>query len=253
MRFIFALLTALYLTGCAEVIDTGHRGVEVNYGEVVGDPLPEGFYWYNPFSTDIVEMDTRTQALMFTSVAYTKDMQQATFLTTLNFNIDQAAVTSVYKDVGMDWQNKLLPQVVHSSLKDTVGKWNAEELVSNRDRAKSEIQAKVTEALLKKRIIVTSLDITNIDFTEAFERAIEAKVVAVQNALAEQNRTKQVEEKARQTVASAEAEAESMRIRANALEANPKLVDYEAVQKWDGKMPQYMLGGSGLMFNIGGK
>lgn len=250
MRIILAFCV-LILSGCAEVIDTGHRGVEVNYGEVVGEPMTEGFYWYNPFSTDIVEMDTRTTAMEYTSIAYTRDMQQATFKSTLNYNLDPATVTATFREVGMDWETKLVPQVVQNALKDTVGKWDAEALVANREKARAEVFAKVKEELAKKRVVLTSLDITNIDYSDAFEAAIEAKVVATQNALAEANRTKQIEEKARQTVTSAEAEAESMRIRANALERNPKLVDYEAVQKWDGHLPQYMMGGAIPMLNMG--
>ena len=67
-------------------------------------------------------------------------------------------------------------------------------------------------------------------------------MIAQQKAIEEQNRTKQIEEQARQKVLSAEAEAKSMQIRAEALEQNAKLVEWEAVQKWNGVLPQYMLG-----------
>jgi len=77
---------------------------------------------------------------------------------------------------------------------------------------------------------------------------VEQKVIAQQKAIEEQNRTKQIEEQARQKVLSAEAEAKSMQIRAQALEQNAKLVQWEAVQKWNGVLPQYMLGGSAVPF-----
>ena len=76
------------------------------------------------------------------------------------------------------------------------------------------------------------------------------KVTAIKKAIEEQNRTKQIQEQAKQTVLTAQASAESMRIRANALQQNARLVEYEAVQKWDGKMPQYMLGGGVPFINI---
>jgi hypothetical protein len=77
---------------------------------------------------------------------------------------------------------------------------------------------------------------------------VEQKVIAQQKAIEEQNRTKQIEEQARQKVLSAEAEAKSIQIRAQALERNAKLVEWEAVQKWNGVLPQYMLGSGATPF-----
>ena len=83
-----------------------------------------------------------------------------------------------------------------------------------------------------------------------FEKAIESKVTAEQDALKAKNRTVQIEEEAKQKIISAEAEAKSMAIRANALTRNKALVEYEAVQKWDGKLPQYMLGNTVPFLNL---
>ena len=74
-----------------------------------------------------------------------------------------------------------------------------------------------------------------------------------QKALTAENETKTVQEKARQKVISAEAEAKAMQIRAQALEKNPKLTEYEAVQKWDGKLPQYMMGNTVPFINLASK
>ena len=91
------------------------------------------------------------------------------------------------------------------------------------------------------------------DYSEVFERAIESKVTAEQEALKAKNKTVQIEEEAKQKLISAEAEAKSMSIRANALTKNKALVDYEAVQKWDGKMPTYMMGNSIPFINVSNK
>jgi regulator of protease activity HflC (stomatin/prohibitin superfamily) len=79
---------------------------------------------------------------------------------------------------------------------------------------------------------------------------VEAKMVAIQKAIEEKNRTVQIDEQAKQTVLKAEAEAKSMQIRARALEQNPKLTEWEAVQKWNGTLPQYMLGGAVPFINL---
>lgn len=89
-----------------------------------------------------------------------------------------------------------------------------------------------------------------IDYSDVFERAIEAKVTAEQDALKAKNKTVQIEEEAKQQIISAEAEAKSMAIRANALSKNKALVEYEAVQKWNGILPQYMMGDSIPFINL---
>ena len=231
-----------------EVVDTGHRGVEITFGEVQEKSLPEGLYFYNPLTTDIFEIDTRIQRFDGDEWAYTKDVQQAKITYTINLNLQKDAAHTVYRDVGMNWQQKLVPQVVSGVMKTVIGKWDAVDLIGNRDKATMAIQEAVTSALGRANVTATKFEITNIEYSKEFENAIEAKVTAIQRATESQNKTVQIEEEAKQKVITAEAEAQSMRIRANALTQNKALVEYEAVQKWDGKMPTMMLGGGALPF-----
>ena len=97
---------------------------------------------------------------------------------------------------------------------------------------------------------ITDFNITDIDYSDSFEKAIEGKVTAEQEALKAKNKTVQIQEEAKQKVISAEAEAKSMAIRANALTQNKALVEYEAVKKWDGKLPEYMMGNSVPFINL---
>ena len=116
--------------------------------------------------------------------------------------------------------------------------------MENRDAVRREIENTLRRTLDSNYFMNIQFQLVDIDFDDDFETAIKEKQVAEQNALKAKNVTIQVEEQAKQTKIKAEADAEAMRIKANALERNPKLVNYEAVQKWDGKMPQYMLGNS---------
>ena len=121
-------------------------------------------------------------------------------------------------------------------------------MVSNREKATSEIYDSLKEAVLPYNIDVQSVIIENIDYSAQFERAIEQKQIATQDAIRAKNRTKQVEEEANQKVLAAKAEAESMRIRSQALSQNQNLVAYEAVQKWDGRLPVNMYGSAPIPF-----
>lgn len=246
---VLALAVLVGVTGCGvEIVDTGHRGVKTRFGEVVSESLPEGLYFYNPLTSNIIELDTRVLRWDEQTQAYTKDVQQAEIKFAVNYRLHQNKAHIAFKDVGVEWANKLMPQIVYGAIKNEIGQWNAVDIIANRAEVQNKISNTIVSALLTKNIDVERFEITNIDYDAAFERAVEQKVIAQQEAIREQNRTKQIEEQARQKVLQAEAEAKSIQIRAQALERNAKLVEWEAVQKWDGKLPQYMLGGGAVPF-----
>jgi regulator of protease activity HflC (stomatin/prohibitin superfamily) len=237
------------VAGCGiKVVDTGQRGIKTRFGEVVSQSLPEGLYFYNPFTSNIVEIDTRVQRQDGETDTYTRDVQQAAIKYTLNYRLRQDAAHIMYRDIGRDWEQKLIPQVVLGTLKEVVGKWDAVDLIANRDKAGNTAFEAIRTNLADRNVEISRFEITDIAYTHEFENSVEQKVIAQQKAIEEQNRTKQIEEQARQKVLSAEAEAKSIQIRAQALERNAKLVEWEAVQKWNGVLPQYMLGGGAVPF-----
>src|SRR5689334_9600713 len=243
------LVIVVSVAGCGiKVINTGHRGIETHFGKVVSESLPEGLYFYNPITNAIVEMDTRIQRKDSETDTYTRDVQQAAIKYTLNYRLQQDAAHIVYRDIGPEWEQRLIPQVVLGTLKEVVGKWDAVDLIANRDKAGQTAFEAIRTNLGERNIEVSRFEITDIAYTHEFENSVELKVIAQQKAIEEQNRTKQIEEQARQKVLSAEAEAKSMQIRAEALEKNAKLVEWEAVQKWNGVLPQYMLGNGTMPF-----
>jgi prohibitin 2 len=242
-------IVTVSVAGCGiKVVDTGQRGIKTRFGEVVSESLPEGLYFFNPFTSAIVEMDTRVQRVDAETDTYTRDVQQAAIKYTLNYRLQQNAAHLMYRDIGRDWEQKLIPQVVLGTLKEVVGKWDAVDLISNRDKAANNAFDQIRSNLAERNVEVSRFEITDIAYTHEFENSVEQKVIAQQKAIEEQNRTKQIEEQARQKVLSAEAEAKSMQIRAEALEKNAKLVEWEAVQKWNGVLPQYMLGNGATPF-----
>jgi prohibitin 2 len=250
-NFSLIFLFLVFFQACGfEIVDTGYRGVETRFGEVVSDSLKEGWHWYNPLTSDITELDVRSQNLEYKIACYTKDLQPAQITIGVIANVERSSAHLLYKDYGKDWEDRIMPQNIEGSVKTVVGLWDAVDLISNREKARSEMQNRLSESLGDKYIQVVKLDIMNIDYSDNFETAIEKKVVAVQAAIEAQNKTIQIKEEAQQKVISAKAEAESMRIRANALTQNKALVDYEAVQKWNGVLPTYVMGNSIPFVNI---
>lgn len=245
------LIAAILLAGCGfQTVDTGHRGVKTTFGEVdekMGS-IAEGLYFYNPFSSSIIELDTRTQVWEGVANTYTRDIQQADIKFVINYSLERDHAHTVFKEVGREWGSKLLPQAVEGILKQVIGQYDATDLIANRAKATQQVKEAIAVALKPQHIIIEQFQMPNIQYQKNYEASVEQKQVAVQKAIEEKNRTLQIQEQARQRVATAQAEAESMRIRANALVQNPKLVDYEAVQKWDGHLPTTIMGGGTVPF-----
>lgn len=250
-KMLLMVIAALTLTGCGfEVVDTGYRGIETRFGEVVGKPLPEGLHFYNPATSNIVEYGVRQETWSSKTDIFTKDTQNVVVEFSVTYYPDPMLVTDLYVKFGneADLVTKAIKPTILGSIKDSIGQVIADELVSKRDAVRKRAFTEVQENLAAKNILVTDLQFTNLDFDDAYEAAVEAKVVATQEAQKAKNDTVTIEEKARQTVASARAQAESMRIQSAALAQNKGLVEYELAKKWNGVLPTMMMGGGSVPF-----
>ena len=226
------------------IVGVGERGVKVTLGQTSPVALEEGVHFVMPFISTVKKMNVKTVKSNIATMAQSKDIQQARIVYVVNYNLQPENAPKMWRTVGRDYVSVVVMPTVEGIVKDTIGKWNAQDIVANREKVASEVLFKLNEKLGPKYINVSDFQITEIQYSQAFEQAIESKVTAEQEALKDKNKTVQVQEEARQKIIASEAEAKSMAIRAQALTQNTNLVEYEAVQKWDGKLPQYMMGNS---------
>lgn len=247
-----ALAIVTTLVSCSGVtqVDTGYRGVKTSFGKVTEGPLTEGIYFYNPFVYDVVQLDTRVQIMNGTTMSYTKDVQQTNLTYVLNYSLRPDAVVNTYQTVGQDWATKVVTPVVEANIKEVLGQFEAVDLITNREKAKLAVVQQIKGELDARGVTTINFELSNIDFADEFEQAVEAKVTAIQRAAEAKNKTVQVQEEADQKIISAKAEAESMQIRSQALAQNRGLVEYEAVQKWNGVLPVYMMGDAVPFINM---
>lgn len=232
------------------IVGVGERGVKVTLGQTSPVALEEGVHFVMPFFTTVKKMNVKTVKSNIATMAQSKDIQQARIVYVVNYNLQPENAPKMWRTVGRDYVSVVVMPTVEGIVKDTIGKWNAQDIVANREKVASEVLFKLNEKLGPKYINVSDFQITEIQYSQAFEQAIESKVTAEQEALKAKNKTVQVQEEARQKIIASEAEAKSMAIRAQALTQNKNLVEYEAVQKWDGKLPQYMMGNSVPFVNL---
>lgn len=245
------LLMLFTLASCGfEVVDTGRRGIEVRMGKVTGESLPEGLHFYNPMTTDIVEMNVREDAYPFTLKAYSKDNQTIGIEVTVVAKPVASKVGVIYAEYGAEYFEKIASKEIVGGVKDIVGQMTAADIVSKREALRTETESYLKAKLSSRMVEVTGVDFTDIDFDDQYEAAVRSKVVAIEQAQAAKNLTAKIREEKEQAILTAQGEAEAMRIKSNALAQNKSLVEYEAVLKWDGRLPQQMLGGAIPFINI---
>lgn len=246
---ILSLLVMLNLTACGvEQVDEGFRGIKKVWGKVEGGPLSPGLYFYNPISSDVFEMSVREEKVEEQTACFTKDTQTVHVTYAITYYPKPDMIGKIYSQFGSNWEEKTILPAVTGAIKDAIGQYIADDLVSKREAVKIAAFKEITDSLAERDVIVKKLDLVNLDFEDDYEKAVERKVVAIQKAEEAKNKTVEVAEQKKQTILSAEAQAQSMRIRAQALTQNKALVEYEAVQKWDGKLPQYILGNGAMPF-----
>lgn len=247
---------------CARKIPTGHTGVVTNFGRVENYTLDSGIHFMAPWKK-VVKMDNRVQKETVSLSCFSSDIQEVTMVYTVNFQISKADAMTIYSTIGKDYYAKVITPSVMESVKVVAARYTAEELVATRNELALAIEEDVSEKLLSYNIEVVSTSIEDMDFTDAFTNAVEAKQVAAQNKL-------KAETEAAQKVVEAEAAAEVKRIQAEAdayelktrseaeAEANRKiaesltdeLIDYTYATGWDGKLPNYMTGENSIpVFN----
>ncbi len=231
--FLFAFFGSFYTVKSTE------RGVLSTFGKIQNKVINDGLHFKIPFIQSVQKVNVQQKKFDGTEDSYTRDVQTSEVSYTINYDLVRDNVSQLIKNVGTDYHTRIVEPYIRSAIKSSFGNFNATQIVENRDKVRYQIESKLRETLDKQYITNIHFQLVNIDFDDQFETAIKEKQVAEQNALKAKNVTIQIEEQAKQTKIKAEAEAEAIRIKANALEKNPKVVEYEAVQKWNGELPQY--------------
>jgi regulator of protease activity HflC (stomatin/prohibitin superfamily) len=269
---LIALIVVVVAGGSFYTIDQGQRGVILRTGQVVGTAEP-GLGFKLPIVDTVVEMSVQTQARVWGDVmAYSKDQQTATMALSVNYRIPADQVAAVYSDWGGEAGivSRLLDRQVPEELKNVFGRFNAATAIQERERLSAEVQTAIQTAVTGLPLIVESVQLENIDFSEAYENSIEQRMLAEvevqkvqQNAEREKVQAEikviQAQAEADSRVAQAKAEAESIKLkgdaeaqairqRGQALAQNPNLVNLVTAERWNGELPSTMLPGGSVPF-----
>lgn len=243
-------LAGLLVGNSFYTIKSTQRGILSTFGKISPEPIDDGLHVKIPFIQTIKKVNIQQKKHDGEENAYTRDVQTAMVRYTINYDIVKHNVSNLYANIGDNYHDRIVVPYIRSAMKEAFGNFAATEIVENRDEIRVEIERLIRRSVDSNYFYNVQFQLTNIDFDDEFELAIREKQVAEQNALKAKNITVQVEEQAKQTKIKAEADAEAIRIKANALDRNPKLVEYEAVQKWNGELPTYMMGDAVPFLNL---
>lgn len=258
---LLGLLTSTFVT-----VKAGTRGILMTFGKVE-KVLPEGFHWKLPYQT-IQSMNVRTQKYYIEKMeGATKDLQDLFVWLSVNYRVSPENAQEAFLRVGTEknYVPTVIAPAVEQILKAKTVKYEAGEVLDNRDNLRVSVEEELKERLSYYGIEVEFVNIENIDFNPEYREAIERKAVALQNKLAEERELEIRKIKAEQKIAEAQGEAQSLLVKAKAeaegkialaeakakeLElqkeyTTPQLVELKWIEKWDGKLPPYYLGGGG--------
>ena len=247
---IVLILIGLMIYASVKIVDSGHRGVLLHWNAVdlTNPPLDEGLHFVVPFQDEVVNIEVRTLKYEKETRSASKDLQTVETTVTVNYHPDKEAVHRLYKNLGLDYENRVIQPAIEETVKQVTANYNAEELITKRPLVKQDIEVSIRERLNLFDVITEVISITDFEFSPLFAQAIEAKVEAEQNALKAENDLRRIEVEARQreanaiglanaNVAEAKGEAEAISIINKALSENPNYLEWLKTQAWDGKLP----------------
>ena len=278
---VSVIMTVCILIGIAcgvgsfvRVVPTGHTGVVTTFGKVENVTYEAGINFVAPWKK-VINMDNRTQKASLTLGCFSSDIQEVTLTYTVNYQIDKSNAQEIYRTIGVDYFDKVVQPKVLETVKGVFAKYNAENLIASRGILSSEVEEILEDALAIYNVQLVSTSIEDIDFTDSFTNAVEAKQVAEQNKLKAQTEQEQAiieaqadaekvkiaaDAEAQAQIIAAQADAEVAKIGADAaeyqgqkdaaimsnlgamLQQYPELVDYYYVTGWNGVLPETYLG-----------
>jgi regulator of protease activity HflC (stomatin/prohibitin superfamily) len=259
---IVAVIAIIILSQATVTIPAGHRGVLLTFGKVENTIFQEGLNFKIPFTQSVILMNVQIQKAESTESTATKDLQEVSTTVAVNFRLNPLKVNDIYKDLRQDYISRVIKPNIEETLKATTAQYRAEELVTKRAEVKSTFDDILVERLSKFNIDVVSVSLTDFQFSTSFSAAIEAKVIAEQQALQAKNTLEQIRYEAQQqiiqaeaernaTIARAQGEATAQIIKANATsraielitsQMTPEYAEYLWLQQWDGKLPVVLSG-----------
>jgi regulator of protease activity HflC (stomatin/prohibitin superfamily) len=237
------IVVFLIFSGSLVIVGPGQRGVVLNFGAVSPNVWGEGLHFKIPVYQGVQKMDVRVQKEVTEAAAASKDLQDTHSTIAVNFNVIPDKAGWVFQNIGLAYKERVIDPVTQEVVKAVTAKYTALELITMREKVRTELKDMLKARLLDYNIAVVDVSIVNFKFSAQFTQAIENKQTAEQMALKASRDLDRIKIEAQQKIAAAQAEAESLRLQRQNITS--ELVELrrieamqEAIRKWNGVLPQ---------------
>lgn len=229
---IFVVFVAVVLFGSFTIIDTGERGVVLRLGEYKYN-LNEGLHFKFPFIDRVYKLQVRDISYNSDVEVSSSDIQTIKISSSLVYSLDTNKVGDIYRQYGNNIESIIIKPTVAEVINATIAQYPIEDFISKRDEISKRIADSIKTRLSDSGIIVKSFLITDHNFSDDYDKAIEQKKIAEQAAItAEYNKQK------------AQLDSEANKYRNEGLSKYVLMEKF--LDKWDGKMPKVITGDSSM-------
>jgi regulator of protease activity HflC (stomatin/prohibitin superfamily) len=230
------------------VIDAWNKWVVFSkFGWVKQETLWEWIHLRIPLIESIVQMNVRTQKILFTNNpekypdisnirsrldSASSDLQDVFVDTIVTFSLSKDHVSRVYQDVGLDYKSKKVVPLIINSIKTHTAKYKVAEILTNREKIKNAVEKELTAEFLKEWIIFEWVSLSDFNFNAEFKKSIEEKQIAEQRMEKEKYELERIAIQAQQKVKEAEADSEAQIKRAE-WEKQAKILQWEGIETYN--------------------
>ena len=229
---ILALLSNFFV-----IVNAGERGVLMQFGKVQEQVLGEGIHVIFPTVYTVKKLSVRVQKQEISAEASSKDLQDVFTDVALNWHIIPEEANAIFQQIGDEKEvvDRIIDPAVEEVLKAVMAKYTAEEIITKRGEVKAAVDEFLTLRLLTYHIAVDDISLVHVHFSQRFSDAVEAKQIAEQEAKRGEFLALKAVKEAEAKVNLAKGEAEVQRLLRDNL--TPELLERQAIEKWDGKLP----------------
>lgn len=242
---IGALFLLIVFFNSFTTVQAGHSGIITTFGKVNETVLAEGLHVKIPFVQEIIKIDNRVLKSEVLCSSASKDMQIVSSTISLNYKVGNNSSADIYKNVGIDFETKIVNPSIQECVKAVTAKFTAEELITNRQVVSDQMSSELAKKIVAYGLEIQIFNITSFEFSAEFNAAIEAKQTAQQNALKAEQDLVRIKVEAQQQIEQAKAEAESYKLKS--AEITEAMIRMEYINKWDGKLPSVISDGTNIM------
>ncbi len=256
---MLVLIAIVVLFGSFYTVNSGQRAIVLTNGRVTS-VQGDGLHFKTPLIQKVIKVDIRTLQAHAQASAGTNDLQSIHTEVSANYHLLPDQVGVIYSKFGLDVEDRIIDPRIQEVVKAVVAHYTAEQLLKQRDIVRGQIREDLSKMLTEYSILLEDIQITDFKFSKAFDEAIEAKQTAEQRALTAKNDLLRIQIEAQQAVATAEgkaksnlaiaeADAKAISLKGDALRNNPGVAELNAIDKWDGALPQ-VSGGNTPFINL---